>query len=90
MHQGKGGATVRGFFDRARSSAPCVLFFDELDSISIARGSSHGGADDASRVISQLLTEIDKVEANTNILVVGATNRPEIIDKALIRPVLYV
>ena len=83
---GESEANVRMVFERARAAAPCVLFFDELDSIAVARGGggeSHGAMD---RVINQLLTEIDGVGSKKNVFVVGATNRPDIIDPALMRP----
>lgn len=87
MYFGESEANVREVFDKARSSAPCVLFFDELDSIGVARGNSVGDAGGASdRVINQLLTEIDGVGAKKNIFFVGATNRPDILDEALLRP----
>lgn len=89
MWFGESEANVRDVFDKARAAAPCVLFFDELDSIAVARGGGSGGdAGGASdRVINQLLTEMDGVGAKKNIFVVGATNRPEIMDEALLRPV---
>ena len=75
-------------FDKGRAAAPCVLFFDELDSIAVSRGGSHGDAGGAGdRVINQLLTEMDGVGAKKNIFFIGATNRPEILDEALLRPV---
>ena len=68
-------------FDKARAASPCVLFFDELDSIAVQRGGGHGDAGGAGdRVINQLLTEMDGVGAKKNIFIVGATNRPEIMD----------
>jgi len=87
MWFGESEANVRDVFDKARAAAPCVLFFDELDSIAVSRGgnqSDAGGAGD--RVINQLLTEMDGVGAKKNIFIVGATNRPEIMDEALLRP----
>merc|ERR1711892_483494 len=85
MWFGESEANVREVFDKARAAAPCVLFFDELDSIGTARGS--GGAGGASdRVMNQLLTEIDGVGAKKNVFFVGATNRPELLDEALLRP----
>lgn len=88
MWFGESEANVRDVFDKARAASPCVLFFDELDSIAVARGSGSGGdAGGASdRVINQLLTEMDGVGAKKNIFIVGATNRPEIMDEALLRP----
>merc|ERR1712048_568901 len=86
MWFGESEANVREVFDKARSAAPCVLFFDELDSIGTARGGGGdaGGAGD--RVMNQLLTEIDGVGAKKNVFFVGATNRPELLDDALLRP----
>merc|ERR1711887_429749 len=87
MWFGESEANVREVFDKARSAAPCVLFFDELDSIGTARGSSQGDAGGAGdRVMNQLLTEIDGVGAKKNVFFVGATNRPELLDEALLRP----
>mmetsp|Transcript_8538 Transcript_8538/g.16477 ORF Transcript_8538/g.16477 Transcript_8538/m.16477 type:complete len:741 (-) Transcript_8538:177-2399(-) len=83
---GESEANVRMVFERARSAAPCVLFFDELDSIAVARGSGGSSNGAMDRVINQLLTEIDGVGAKKNVFVVGATNRPDIIDAALMRP----
>lgn len=87
MWFGESEANVREIFDKARQSAPCVLFFDELDSIGISRGSGHGGGGEASdRVINQLLTEMDGIGVKKNVFIVGATNRPDILDEALLRP----
>jgi transitional endoplasmic reticulum ATPase len=87
MWFGESEANVREVFDKARSAAPCVLFFDELDSIGTARGSSQGDAGGAGdRVMNQLLTEIDGVGVKKNVFFIGATNRPELLDQALLRP----
>merc|ERR1711939_270929 len=87
MWFGESEANVREVFDKARQSAPCVLFFDELDSIAKTRGSSQGdGGGAADRVMNQLLTEMDGVGAKKNVFIIGATNRPDIIDTALMRP----
>ncbi|KAK2196859.1 bifunctional ATPase [Babesia duncani] len=87
MWFGESEANVREVFDKARTSAPCVLFFDELDSIGTARGSSAGDASGAGdRVMNQLLTEIDGVGSKKNIFFIGATNRPNLLDEALLRP----
>ena len=87
MWFGESEANVREIFDKARASAPCVLFFDELDSIGVARGNSMGDAGGAGdRVMNQLLTEIDGVGAKKNLFFIGATNRPDILDEALLRP----
>merc|ERR1711907_158142 len=87
MWFGESEANVRDVFEKARAAAPCVLFFDELDSIAVARGGSSGdGGGAADRVINQLLTEIDGVGSKKNVFIIGATNRPDIIDPALMRP----
>jgi transitional endoplasmic reticulum ATPase len=88
MWFGESEANVREVFDKARAAAPCVLFFDELDSIGTARGSGGGGdaGGAGDRVMNQLLTEIDGVGAKKNVFFVGATNRPELLDEALLRP----
>jgi transitional endoplasmic reticulum ATPase len=88
MWFGESEANVREVFDKARSAAPCVLFFDELDSIGTARGSGGGGdaGGAGDRVMNQLLTEIDGVGVKKNVFFVGATNRPELLDDALLRP----
>ncbi|KAK9942248.1 hypothetical protein M0R45_007924 [Rubus argutus] len=86
MWFGESEANVREIFDKARASAPCVLFFDELDSIATQRGSSVGDSGGADRVLNQLLTEMDGVSAKKTVFIIGATNRPDIIDPALLRP----
>merc|ERR1712070_65931 len=86
MWFGESEANVRDVFDKARSAAPCVLFFDELDSVGVARGSDSGAGGASDRVMNQLLTEIDGVGAKKNVFFVGATNRPELLDEALLRP----
>ncbi|EZG70845.1 putative cell division protein 48 [Gregarina niphandrodes] len=86
MWFGESEANVREVFDKARTAAPCVLFFDELDSIGTQRGSSVGESGTGDRVMNQLLTEIDGVGVKKNIFFIGATNRPELLDEALLRP----
>uniref|UniRef100_A0ACD5YLT3 Uncharacterized protein n=1 Tax=Avena sativa TaxID=4498 RepID=A0ACD5YLT3_AVESA len=87
MWFGESEANVREIFDKARGSAPCVLFFDELDSIATPRGNSVGDAGGAAdRVLNQLLTEMDGMNAKKTVFIIGATNRPDIIDPALLRP----
>jgi transitional endoplasmic reticulum ATPase len=87
MWFGESEANVRDVFDKARSAAPCVMFFDELDSIAKSRGSSHGdGGGAGDRVLNQILTEMDGMSAKKNVFVIGATNRPDQIDSALLRP----
>jgi len=87
MWFGESEANVREVFDKARTAAPCILFFDELDSIAKARGGSLGDAGGAGdRVMNQLLTEMDGVTSQKMVFFIGATNRPDIIDPALMRP----
>ncbi|KAK4534844.1 hypothetical protein CDCA_CDCA03G0869 [Cyanidium caldarium] len=87
MWFGESESNVRDVFDKARQAAPCVLFFDELDSIARSRGGSLGDAGGAGdRVINQLLTEMDGVGARKNVFVIGATNRPDTLDAAIMRP----
>ena len=76
MWFGESEANVREIFDKARQSAPCVLFFDELDSIAVQRGSSSGDAGGAAdRVLNQLLTEMDGMGSKKTVFIIGATNR---------------
>src|SRR6266487_3447911 len=77
---------VREIFRKARQAAPCIVFFDEVDAIAPSRGADFGDSHVTERVISQLLTELDGLEILTNVIVIGATNRPDIIDLALLRP----
>jgi transitional endoplasmic reticulum ATPase len=77
---------VREVFRKARQAAPCIIFFDELDAIAPHRGADFGDSHVTERLISQLLTELDGLEILTNVVVIGATNRPDIIDPALLRP----
>jgi transitional endoplasmic reticulum ATPase len=77
---------VREVFRKARLAAPSIIFFDELDSITPTRGSSLGESGVTERVISQILTELDGLEELRNVVVLGATNRPDLVDPALIRP----
>merc|ERR1711937_363286 len=87
MWFGESEANVREVFDKARQSSPCVLFFDELDSIAKARGGGGGDAGGAGdRVINQILTEMDGIGSKKQVYIVGATNRPDIIDGAVMRP----
>ena len=87
MWFGESEANVRDVFDKARAAAPCVMFFDELDSIAKARGGSSGDAGGAGdRVLNQILTEMDGMNVKKNVFIIGATNRPDQIDPALLRP----
>lgn len=92
---GESERAVRELFRKARAAAPAIIFFDEIDALAIERGSSSGSSNVADRVLAQLLTEIDGVETLRDVTIVAATNRPDMIDKALLRPgrfdrVLYV
>merc|ERR1712202_73602 len=87
MWFGESESNVRDVFDKARSAAPCVPFFDELDSIAKSRGGAGGDAGGAGdRVINQILTEMDGMGSKKNVFIIGATNRPDIIDPAILRP----
>jgi len=87
MWFGESEANVREVFDKARSAAPCILFFDELDSVAKARGGGAGDAGGAGdRVMNQLLTEMDGVTSQKLVFFIGATNRPDILDQAMLRP----
>lgn len=86
MWVGESEANVRDVFDKARASSPCVIFFDELDSIATARGSHGGDSGVGDRVLNQMLSEMDGMNPKKNVFVIGATNRPDQIDKALLRP----
>merc|ERR1719449_100514 len=87
MWFGESEANVREVFDKARAAAPCVLFFDELDSIAQQRGGNSGdGGGAGDRVMNQLLTEMDGMGAKKQVFIIGATNRPDIMDTALMRP----
>jgi transitional endoplasmic reticulum ATPase len=77
---------VREVFRKARQAAPCIVFFDEIDAIAPTRGGMGGDSHVTERVISQLLTELDGLEVLSNVIIIAATNRPDIIDAALLRP----
>ena len=77
---------VREVFRKARQAAPCIIFFDEIDAIAPTRGSLGSDSHVTERVISQLLTELDGLEVLSNVIIIAATNRPDIIDPALLRP----
>jgi len=77
---------VREIFRKARQASPCIVFFDEVDAVAPRRGRSEGDAHVTERVISQMLTELDGLEDLKGVVVIGATNRPDIIDEASLRP----
>lgn len=88
MFVGVGAARVRDLFEQARQKAPCIIFIDELDAIGRARGgpSVMGGHDEREQTLNQLLTEMDGFDPSVGVVVMAASNRPEILDKALLRP----
>jgi ribosome biogenesis ATPase len=83
---GESERSVRLVFERARASSPCVVFFDELDSLCPKRGGDNSGGGVSERVVNQLLTEMDGLESRRSVFVIAATNRPELIDPAMMRP----
>ena len=87
MFVGVGASRVRDLFKAAKSKSPCIVFIDEIDSIGRQRGVGVGGGnDEREQTLNQLLTEMDGFEANNGVIVIAATNRPDILDQALIRP----
>ena len=87
MFVGVGASRVRDLFKQAQDHAPCIVFIDELDSLGKARGiNPMGGHDEREQTLNQLLAEMDGFETNTGVIIMGATNRPEILDQALLRP----
>jgi len=83
---GESEKAIREVFRKGRTAAPSIIFFDELDSVVPRRGTGFGDSGVSERVISQLLTELDGIESLENVVVIGATNRPDIIDPAILRP----
>src|SRR5216110_708797 len=83
---GESEKAVREVFRKARQASPCIIFFDEIDSVAPTRGSSMGDSHVTERVISQFLTEMDGLEELRNVIIIAATNRPDIVDPALLRP----
>jgi cell division protease FtsH len=87
MFVGVGASRVRNMFQEAKSKAPCIIFIDELDSIGRKRGAGMGGGhDEREQTLNQLLTEMDGFEPNESVIIMAATNRPDILDPALLRP----
>ena len=81
------GSRVRDLFEQAKRNAPCIVFVDEIDAVGRHRGAGLGGGhDEREQTLNQILVEMDGFETNTNIIVVAATNRPDILDPALLRP----
>ena len=86
MFVGVGASRVRDLFKQAQQSAPCIIFIDEIDAIGRSRDSRMGGNDEREQTLNQLLSEMDGFDSTKGLLVLGATNRPEILDPALLRP----
>ncbi len=87
MFVGVGASRVRDLFEQAKSSAPCIVFIDEIDAVGRQRGAGLGGGnDEREQTLNQLLTEMDGFEGNTGIIIIAATNRPDVLDAALLRP----
>jgi cell division protease FtsH len=87
MFVGVGASRVRDLFRQAQQHAPCIVFIDELDALGKTRGASAmGGNDEREQTLNQLLVEMDGFDPNTGVIIMGATNRPEILDRALLRP----
>ena len=87
MFVGVGASRVRDLFEQAKKNAPCIVFIDEIDAVGSQRGAGLGGGnDEREQTLNQLLTEMDGFEGNTGIIIVAATNRPDVLDSALMRP----
>ena len=87
MFVGVGASRVRDLFEQAKKNAPCIVFIDEIDAVGRQRGAGMGGGnDEREQTLNQLLTEMDGFEGNTGIIIVAATNRPDVLDSALMRP----
>jgi cell division protease FtsH len=87
MFVGVGASRVRDLFARAKKAAPCIVFVDEIDAVGRQRGTGLGGShDEREQTLNQILVEMDGFESNTNVIVVAATNRPDVLDPALLRP----
>ncbi|MDC3234307.1 ATP-dependent zinc metalloprotease FtsH [uncultured Prochlorococcus sp.] len=87
MFVGVGASRVRDLFEQAKKNAPCIVFIDEIDAVGRQRGAGMGGGnDEREQTLNQLLTEMDGFEGNSGIIIVAATNRPDVLDSALMRP----
>ena len=87
MFVGVGASRVRDLFEQAKANAPCIVFIDEIDAVGRQRGAGLGGGnDEREQTLNQLLTEMDGFEDNTGIIIIAATNRPDVLDAALLRP----
>ncbi len=87
MFVGVGASRVRDMFDQAKKNSPCIIFIDEIDAVGRHRGAGMGGGnDEREQTLNQILVEMDGFDSDTNIVIVAATNRPDILDPALLRP----
>ena len=87
MFVGVGASRVRDLFDQAKRNAPCIIFVDEIDAVGRQRGAGLGGShDEREQTLNQILVEMDGFDTNTNVIVIAATNRPDVLDPALLRP----
>jgi len=87
MFVGVGASRVRDLFDQAKRNSPCIIFIDEIDAVGRQRGAGLGGShDEREQTLNQILVEMDGFDSNTNIIVIAATNRPDVLDPALLRP----
>ena len=86
MFVGVGASRVRDMFEQAKKNAPCIIFIDEIDAIGKSRDNRFGSNDEREQTLNQLLAEMDGFDGQQGIIVLAATNRPEVLDKALLRP----
>ncbi len=87
MFVGVGASRVRDLFKKAKKQAPCIVFIDEIDAVGRQRGAGLGGShDEREQTLNQILVEMDGFETETNVIVIAATNRPDVLDPALLRP----
>ena len=87
MFVGVGASRVRDLFNQGKRNAPCIIFIDEIDAVGRQRGAGMGGGhDEREQTLNQILVEMDGFDTNTSVIVIAATNRPDILDEALLRP----
>ena len=86
MFVGVGAARVRAMVENAKKNAPCIIFIDEIDAVGRQRGAAMGGNDEREQTLNQMLVQMDGFETGTNVIVIAATNRPDVLDQALLRP----
>ena len=87
MFVGVGASRVRDLFEQAKKNSPCIIFIDEIDAVGRHRGAGMGGGnDEREQTLNQILVEMDGFDSETNIVIIAATNRPDILDPALLRP----